>query len=143
MDLKAQGKQWLTFLWEVRMHLLHLFGKGGVGGADQSMLRRNWHAGLSLSTCFFVFSMIIVNKSRGLLKPKVSIRVPKLNQFLCSIRGYVEGKSTSREFPTLPFFSPSSAFSLSFFPSFLLSFLSSLPPFPLSSIYSTHILVCE
>ena len=48
MDLKAQGKQWLTFLWEVRMHLLHSFGKGGVGGADQSMLRRNWHAGLSL-----------------------------------------------------------------------------------------------
>lgn len=75
---------------------------------------------------FCFFSMITINKSRCLLKPKVSICVPKLKWFLSSVRGYVEDKSTSREFPTLPFFSPSSP---SVFPFFLPFFF---PSYPLS-----------
>lgn len=56
------------------MHLLHSFGKGGMGGADWSVLRQKLGMlGSLFPPVFLFFSMITVNKSCCLLKPKVSL----------------------------------------------------------------------
>lgn len=114
------------------MHLLTHLANQLWEGLTGECTGRNRHAGLPLPT-FFFFSMIPVNKPHCLFKPRVGICKLKLKWFLSSIRGCVEDKRTSREFPSELLDKPKKRFTKSpFLPPLSPSwpYLSSLPHLP-------------
>lgn len=116
------------------MHLLTHLASQLREGLTGQCTGRNRHAGLPLPTFFFFFfPMIPVNEPHCLFKPRVGICILKPKWFLSSIRGCVEDKRTSREFPSELLDKPKKRFTNSpFLPPLSPSwpYLSSLPHLP-------------